>query len=87
MDYLCCIDQKVGAIIVVNGECAYYMSGAGSNAHSILWYLICESKKYGCKMLEMGEQLFSGDEKLVNISRFKRGFGGMTQTRLILEKE
>lgn len=87
INYMCCVKQNAGVMIIINGECAYYMSAAGDNTHSILWYLIRESKKYGCKLFELGEQIFSGNEKLVNISKFKRGFGGTTQTRLILEKE
>ena len=79
-----------GALIYFNDFCCYYASGkslANVNMHAVIWYAIMEAWELGCKSFELGEQVFSGDEKLINISKFKRGFGGITQTRLILEKE
>jgi len=71
-----------------NFKAAYYFSGfSTTNSHSAMWTAIMEAKYIGCKSFEMGEINFSGDSKLVNISRFKKGFGGVTQVRLILEKE
>ena len=79
-------DGKSAVMIVDNGYCCYYFSGCGDNCHSCMWWSIMSAKERGCKTFELGEQIFSGDPKLVNISKFKRGFGGRTQTRLILEK-
>jgi len=84
------IPRTAGCLIYHNHTCAYYAVGAsdkGKNAHAAMWKAILEAKEFGCQMFEMGEQVFSGDPKLVNISKFKRGFGGQTYTRLILEKE
>jgi len=85
---VCMIDGENAAILIYNNEySAYYAGGkstTGFNTHALIWQAIIRNKG---NMFEMGEQIFSSDEKLVNISKFKRGFGGMTQTRLILEKE
>jgi len=59
----------------------------GANSHAIIWKAILRAKELGCKFFEMGEQVFSGDEKLIGISKFKCGFGGQTIVRLIIEKE
>jgi len=84
-------DSQTAGMFYFNKYCVYYFSGKAlpkCNMHPLLWRAILESKqRYCCKSFEMGEQVFSGNEKLMNISKFKRGFGGTTQTRLILEKE
>ena len=55
------------------------------NTHALIWRAIMHAKELGCKRLEMGEQLFCGNEKLVDISMFKRGFGGQTRARLVFK--
>ena len=87
MNPVCCTQGEVGAMFYQRGDWGYYASGAGDNTHACIWWAIMHFKRCGYKYVEMGEQLFSDNEKLVNISKFKRGFGGTTQTRLILEKE
>ena len=85
---ICCVREDSGCMFYKYKDGAYYFNGYGSGSHSCVWWaIIKELKRTGCKYVEMGEQVFSGDPKLVNISKFKRGFGGTCQTRLILEKE
>ena len=75
---------------------AYYASAVGDNVHALIWsWIIGSNLLY--KFVELGEQVFSvgqvmldgkpATQKNVNISLFKKGFGGVTQTRLILEKQ
>jgi len=81
---------QVGGLFYYNEHCCYYASGCsleGENSHKVIWEAILHAKGLGCKEFEMGEQVFSGDKKLVNISKFKRGFGGETKTRMILERK
>ncbi|MCJ7482675.1 MAG: hypothetical protein MUO31_06890 [Thermodesulfovibrionales bacterium] len=83
-------EGKSACLIYHNRYTAYYFSGVsedGVNSHPCLWMAILQAKALGCKTFEMGEQVFDGDPKLVNISKFKRGFGGKTVTRIILEKD
>jgi len=82
----CVVDSGSYALVYHNKYRAYYASGRGPNNHAAIWYAMLEARKRGCMYFDMGEQVFSGDEKKVNISKFKRGFGGFTQTRLILQK-
>lgn len=88
----CVFDEwpaKSGAMFYVNQCCAYYASATSlpsTDSHAVVWEGIVICKAVGCKFVEMGEQVFSGDPKLMNISKFKRGMGGRTITRLILEK-
>lgn len=79
-------DQTAAALFYYNEYSAYYAVAAsrGGVAHPIIWKAIQMLKEKGCKTLELGEQVFWCDEKLINISRFKAGFGGSTQTRLII---
>ena len=77
---------EAGLIVYHNEHCAYYASGAGVNNHALMWHAILKAKKLGCKRFEMGEQVF-GDSKEANISKFKKGFGGITEARLIIERE
>lgn len=52
--------------------------------HFLHWNTILELKRRGIKFHEMGEQVFgpthynNPEQKLINISNFKRGFGGYT---------
>jgi len=87
-------DREIGSIFggalfyINNNGIGYYASGTSVKQHpnhAIIWNAIIHTQ--GLKYMELGEQVFSGNEKLVNISKFKRGFGGETKTRLILEKE
>ncbi len=67
---------------------SYYACGVGEKMHPVIWSAVKHAyyaKK--SKFFEMGEQVFSGDEKLVNISKFKRGFGGFCEMRLHLCKD
>ncbi len=56
--------------------------------HIILWTAILQAKKIGCHYFELGEQLFPRQgatpptAKELNISGFKKGFGGETKTVL-----
>ncbi len=85
---VCMIDGDSAAILVYHNEYSeYYVGGKAEpnfNIHALIWQAIIRNKG---KIFEMGEQIFSGDERLVNISKFKRGMGGTTQVRLILERE
>lgn len=74
-----------GLIVYYNEHIAYYASGAGEDCHALMWHAILKAKELGCKKFEMGEQVFDGS-KLGNISKFKAGFGGHTEVRLILER-
>lgn len=57
--------------------------------HIILWTAIQQAKKIGCKYFESGEQYFPNQGtppptgKELNISAFKKGFGG--ETKIILD--
>lgn len=79
-----------GTLFLTSSQSCYYgvsKSLPDVNSHALVWSAILEAKEIGCKQFEMGEQVFNGDKKLVNISKFKRGFGGTCQTRLNFEKE
>jgi len=79
-----------GGLFYCNDHCCYYASGCSSvgvDGHNIIWEAILYAKERGCKTFEMGEQVFSGDQKQMDIAKFKRGFGGNTVTRLILERK
>lgn len=75
------------ALFYYNPISAYYAVSAGENGHSVIWRAIKEFKKINLEFLELGEQVFSGDTKEVNISHFKSGFGGICKIRLNLTKE
>ena len=79
-----------GCMFYYNGPWAYYavsVAMPGKNMHHLIWAGFRRLQEQGVRFLEMGEQVFSGNEKLMNISKFKRGFGGETKTRLILRKD
>ena len=76
-----------GVLVYYNEHIAYYASGCSMvDSHALMWQAILKAKELGCKRFEMGEQVFD-DTKLGNISKFKRGFGGATEVRLILERK
>lgn len=84
-----CVAGPGAAILIYhNNYMAYYAGGRslpGVDSHAVLYYAIETASQLRCKFFEMGEQVFSGDPKLVNISKFKAGFSGTAQLRLILE--
>lgn len=59
--------------------------------HIVLWTAILEAKKIGCRYFELGEQYFPNHgnppptPKELNISAFKKGFGGETAVRLEIQ--
>ena len=79
------------ALFYHNDYCAYYDVAAsldGCLSHPVIWAAMCYyTYVHRVKFLDMGEQHFSGDEKLVNISKFKRGFGGTCRVRLNIGKD
>ena len=85
-----CFDKSddAGVLFYANGDWAYYAcsKSLGPNTHHLIWKGMLELKARGVKYFEMGEQLFT-DDKAGNISKFKRGFGGETKTRLLLRKK
>lgn len=81
--------SQAGGMFYYNPHICYYgvgcsMEGVGS--HALIWQAILYAKELGCSKFEMGEQVFTND-KLADISKFKRGFGGQCVVRLNLEKE
>jgi len=78
---------EAGILVYYNKNTSYYASGCSVvDSHTIMWQAILKAKELGCKKFEMGEQVY-GDSKEANISKFKRGFGGTTEVRLILERK
>lgn len=87
MNTLCAHDNgRCGVMFYVGPVWAYYASAAGDHTHAAIWACMLELKRRGVHWLEMGEQVYQGDEKAVNISRYKKGFGGETRVRLNLRK-
>ena len=77
----CIIEGKMlaGGIFYHNNDNCYYAVSCttkGHQLHAIIWNAIKCSKALGNRTLEMGEQVFSGDKKHIDISKFKAGFGG-----------
>jgi len=84
------MNEGSAAFFIYNNHTCYYGVGCsveGAGSHAAIWKAILHAKTLGCKYFEMGEQVFSSDEKLMNISKFKRGFGGKTLMRLDLRKK
>ncbi len=80
------VTDAAAVLVYHNEHSAYYACGVSTgNSHAVLWHAILMAKELGCRSFEMGEQVFNGDKKEVNISKFKRGFGGKTAMRLNLE--
>ena len=79
------VRNETGGVLIMTGPTwAYYASGkCNGNSHALIYAAIEECKRRGIRYLEMGEQVYFGNEKMVNISNFKRGFGGKTIMRLI----
>ncbi len=80
-------DIRSGSFFMYNDYVCYYGVSASLpqvNTHPVIWRAIQTARNLGCKTLEMGEQIFSGNEKLVNISKFKAGFGGQCVMRLLI---
>jgi len=86
MAYVCQTKRDSGALFYHNNFGGYYFSSSGSKNHAIVYSCLRRLQNKGCVYAEMGEQIFNGKIKDMNISKFKRGFGGKTITRLILEK-
>ena len=96
-----CEGENVAVLIAtLYKDTAYYSSYAelteqlqGKPAgHQLQWNTILELKQRGIAFYEIGEQVFgeyprgSEEAKLVNISAFKRGFGGYTTAMFRGEK-
>lgn len=80
-------DKTAGVMFYAGPVWAYYASAAGDNTHACIWAALMELKQRGVQFCEMGDQVLSGpNEKMMNISRYKSGFGGSTKVRLILRK-
>ena len=80
-------DDSGGAMFMVDGDWAYYASAkCRGNSHGLVWAGLKECERRGVRYVEMGEQVLFGDSKQVNISNFKRGFGGHTYTRLLCRR-
>lgn len=87
-------NQEYVAVVVCTmyKNMAYYssyaekadMTDGNAPGHILHWETIKYLKEHGIDFYEMGEQVFgeypkgTEEEKLVNISKFKRGFGGYT---------
>lgn len=84
-----------GAFFMHSPKYCYYGVSASNRdlfekplGHAVLWTAILHSKKVGCNLFEVGEQLFPQQRnppptpKELNISGFKKGFGGDTVVRL-----
>jgi len=78
--------ETSAALFYYNKYSAYYAVSAsrGGQTHPLIWEAIKILKARGCRVLDLGEQVFWGNQKLINISRFKSGFGGSCKTKLIL---
>ena len=58
-------------------------------SHAVLWTAILHARSLGCATFEMGERLYprqgTPSQKELNISLFKGGFGGATQSTLYIQ--
>ena len=83
------------ALFIHSSKYCYYGVSASKRelfekplGHAVLWTAILEAKKIGCQFFELGEQLFPNQSdppptpKELNISGFKKGFGGDTIVRV-----
>jgi len=95
MQTVCFADgERAAVMFYVGPRWAYYAAAAGENGHACLWAALMKLKERGVYDVEMGEQVFTPtlgahqDEmyKAMNIAAYKRGFGGVTKTRLLLTK-
>ena len=83
-------EPEAGGLFYYNEHICYYGVGCsveGVGSHALIWRAILHAKKLGCRWFDMGQQVFDGGEKDVNISKFKRGFGGETRVYLEFRKD
>lgn len=82
-------EETAGALFYHNKYSAYYACAAseGGQTHPLVWQAIKILKEKRCRTFELGEQVLSGDNKLTNISKFKSGFGGFTQVRMVIRRK
>ncbi len=81
------MNHEGGAFFMCNDDWCYYASGkCQGNSHAIIYRGIQECIKRGIKYIDMGEQVFFGNDKMRNISNFKRVFGGETKMRLLCKR-
>lgn len=76
------------ALFYKNKYCCYYACAASLtcvNSHAVIWSAIEFCKAEGLKRFELGEKI-EGTEKEKNISKFKSGFGGHLEKRLVQRK-
>ncbi len=86
------------ALFIYNQHSCYYGVSASRRdlfdkpmSHAILWRAVEQAQQLGCRTFEMGEQLFLAqgtpppDQKNLNISYFKKGFGGDATVLLNVE--
>jgi len=81
-----------GGIFYYNKFHCYYAVGVSNRdmfdkplLHGVMDEAIVKSKKLGCKIFELGDRLICNEEidnKLINISNFKKGFRGATKLNL-----
>ena len=88
MQTLCLMDTDHGCTVMFyyNDTWAYYASAAGPNTHACIWQALLALRDRGVKYCEMGTQEYHGPDKAVGISKFKAGFSGRTEVRLLLER-
>jgi len=76
------------ALFYKNEYCCYYACAAsfkGVNSHAVIWSAVEFCKSEGLKRFELGEKL-EETEKEKNITKFKSGFGGHLEKRLVQRK-
>lgn len=71
----------------VSASCRELFGNDKPLSHVLLWQAICHARKLGCRWFETGDLRFPyqvppPSEKEMNISTFKRNFGGRTFARL-----
>jgi hypothetical protein len=90
--------ELVTAVLFVHSRQYCYYGVAASRrdmfdkplGHFLIWTGILQAKNFGCRYLELGEQVFPGQgtgtpsPKERGISTFKSGFGGATYIRLTI---
>lgn len=79
-------DKLLSAGLFLHNEyCCYYGVGKSlpnRTSHATIWKAILHAKSIGLGSIELGEQVYYGEPKLMWISAFKAGFGGKTKTCL-----
>ena len=85
-------DLITGGIFYCNMFHCYYAVGVSNREmfdrpllHGIIDEAVVKAKNLGCKIFELGDRLFNNDEidnKLINISNFKKGFRGASKLNL-----